>query len=172
MIESSLHIEIAATEWKDIAGLRQRLEKAAALVLKNVPANLRPIARRAEATLLLTSNAEIRHLNRDFRGIDKPTNVLSFPHFTPRQLTQTPCPVSRIPCPMIYLGDIAIAYGVAVREARQQNKKTLDHLTHLTIHGLLHLFGYDHTIKTSAARMERLEKKLMADLDLPDPYES
>lgn len=71
----------------------------------------------------------------------------------------------------IYVGDIAVAYGTVVKEAKAEGKSELDHLTHLLIHGLLHLFGYDHDTNSKASQMERLEKQIMATLGLPDPYE-
>lgn len=119
----------------------------------------------ASANLLITDNAAVKRLNRDFRGIDKPTNVLSFPQLTPRQIARLK-PDRRI----IELGDIAIAYQYVVVEAKKDNKILKNHIVHLVIHGLLHLFGYDHIIDRDALHMERLETRIMAALDLPDPY--
>ena len=94
-------------------------------------------------------------LNRDFRGKDKPTNVLSFP-----------APAN----PEGHLGDIAIAYGVTAREAETAGKSLADHATHLAVHGVLHLLGYDHETDAEAEVMEPLEDAILAELGIADPY--
>jgi probable rRNA maturation factor len=104
-------------------------------------------------TILFTNDAHIRALNAEFRGKGKPTNVLAFPSDTPG-----------------YLGDIAIAYGVAAAEARLRKKRLIDHAAHLTIHGTLHLLGYDHATAREAKAMEALEIRLLAKLGIADPY--
>jgi probable rRNA maturation factor len=105
--------------------------------------------------ILLTGDDEVRDLNTRFRGKDSPTNVLSFP-----------APAN----PEDHLGDIALALGVMVREAREQGKPLAHHLQHLVIHGVLHLIGYDHETDGDAERMESLERQLLAGLGVPDPY--
>jgi probable rRNA maturation factor len=156
----TIHQESAA--WSRIKGLRPRLALAAQVTQQHLPKHLCfPVS----ATLLLTTDVAIRRLNRDFRGIDKATNVLSFPQLEPGQIA----PLKRPKTP-IELGDIAIAYQYIVVEAKKDHKILINHVTHLFIHGLLHLFGYDHEIDPKAERMERLEQKIMAALDLPDPY--
>ncbi|MGO4706529.1 rRNA maturation RNase YbeY [Microvirga sp. 2MCAF38] len=112
-----------------------------------------------EISLLLTDDARIQELNRDFRGKDKPTNVLSFPapeppqHFGPR-----------------HLGDIALAYETLVREAEAEAKPLAHHYAHLIVHGVLHLLGYDHEVEEDAEIMEALEVKALATLGIDDPY--
>jgi probable rRNA maturation factor len=108
--------------------------------------------------VLLTDDAAIRRLNAQWRHIDKPTNVLSFPSPVHQQV------------PMTSLGDIAIAYETAVREAREENKPFADHLAHLAVHGLLHLLGRDHDTDAAAEDMEQLERVILARLGVPDPY--
>lgn len=164
MANKLITINRAARGWSNIRELPKRLEKAAAVTLAHLPASLRfP----ATATLLLTTDAAIRRLNRDFRGMDKPTNVLSFPQYEPADLGRLKA--SKTP---VEMGDIAIAYQYMVVEAKKDHKILINHVTHLFIHGLLHLFGYDHLNDPDAERMERLETKIMAALDLPDPYEA
>lgn len=156
----TIHQESAA--WSRIKDLRPRLALAAKTAQVHLPASLRfPIS----ATLLLTTDTAIRHLNRDFRGIDKATNVLSFPQWNLGDLRRFKG--SKTP---IEMGDIAIAYQYMVGEAKKDHKILINHVTHLFLHGLLHLFGYDHLFDPDAGRMERLETKIMAALDLPDPY--
>ncbi len=161
-----IHVELAAAPWKKVKGLQRRLNSAALLTLSALPEPLLPAARQAEATLLLTTDAAVQKLNREFRGKDKPTNVLSFPHYERKDLVRLG--KGREP---LYVGDIAVAYSFTAREAKAEGKDLLDHLTHLMIHGLLHLFGYDHDTAAKAARMEKLERELMASLGLLDPYE-
>ena len=106
-------------------------------------------------TLLLTDAATVRDLNARFRDQDKPTNVLSFP---------------ALPNPDRFLGDVALAYGVCAREAREQGKPLAHHLQHLVAHGVLHLLGYDHMSDAEASEMEGLERAVLAGLGVPDPY--
>jgi probable rRNA maturation factor len=114
----------------------------------------------AEVAIVLTDDSGIRTLNRDWRGIDKPTNVLSFP------AARSPAGGS---APRM-LGDIAIAYEITRREAESENKPFAHHLSHLAVHGFLHLIGYDHENDADAERMENLEREILASLGVPDPY--
>jgi probable rRNA maturation factor len=109
----------------------------------------------SELSIVLTGDAQVRRLNRQYRRKDKPTNVLSFP-------------AGAEAAPL--LGDVVIAFGVTRREARSENKVLSAHLTHLVIHGVLHLLGYDHIRDKDAHVMERRESAIMARLGLPDPY--
>jgi probable rRNA maturation factor len=108
--------------------------------------------------LLLTDDAAVRRLNAQWRGIDKPTNVLSFP----------PAPGGA--GDVKSLGDIAIAYETTAREAQAEKKPFADHLAHLCVHGFLHLMGYDHESEAQAETMESLERVILARLAVPDPY--
>lgn len=157
-----LEISITSANWKKISNLSAQLNKAANLTLKALPKKFHyPVT----INLLLTSDQDIRRLNRDFRGLDKPTNVLSFPQFTPSQLAKMGKQKG-----VVALGDIAISYQYIVDEAKKDHKILINHLIHLMIHGLLHLFGYDHLSNSEAEKMERLEKRIMGLLGLPDPY--
>jgi probable rRNA maturation factor len=117
----------------------------------------------AELAIMLTDDVGIRTLNKNWRGIDKPTNVLSFPALQP---TGTPAPGD---APRM-LGDIAIAYETLRREADDEHKPFDHHLSHLAIHGFLHLVGYDHETDEEAEKMETLEREILAQLGIPDPY--
>jgi probable rRNA maturation factor len=112
---------------------------------------------------MLTDDAGIRTLNANWRGIDKPTNVLSFPALQP---TGPSLPGD----PPRMLGDIAIAYETTRREADDEGKAFDHHLSHLAIHGFLHLIGYDHETDEEAGEMESLEREILARLGIPDPY--
>ncbi len=109
-----------------------------------------------EVSILLTDDNGIRLLNREWRGIDKPTNVLSFPAAKSGGVA--------------FLGDIAIAYETLVRECAEENRVFRHHLAHLTVHGFLHLIGYDHASDSDADAMEGLESKIMLVMKMPDPY--
>lgn len=106
-------------------------------------------------TLLLADDATVRELNGRFRQKDAATNVLSFP--APHN-------------PEKHLGDLALAFGVCEREAREQGKPLAAHLQHLVVHGVLHLLGYDHMTDEEADAMEGLERVILAGLGVPDPY--
>jgi probable rRNA maturation factor len=108
-----------------------------------------------DVVVLLTDDTTIRDLNARFRDKDKPTNVLSFP-----------AAESALP----HLGDLVLAYGVCVQEARDQGKSLADHLTHLTVHGVLHLLGRDHEDDGEAEEMETEERSILASLGVADPY--
>ena len=114
----------------------------------------------SELSLVFTDDANIRTINSKWRHIDKATNVLSFPAF-PIQPGQRPGPI---------LGDIVIARETVQREAQEENKSFDDHLSHLIVHGLLHLTGYDHQNDDEAEQMESLERKILASLGISDPY--
>jgi len=113
-----------------------------------------------EVSLVFTDDASIREINAEWRSQDKPTNVLSFPAF--------PLTPGKMPGPM--LGDIILAQETLVREAQALDKPFDEHLTHLLVHGFLHLFGYDHMEESDAERMEGLETRILAGLGLSDPY--
>ncbi len=114
-----------------------------------------------EVTILLTDDAAVRVLNRQWRGVDAPTNVLSFP------APPSPPGIAAAPAP---LGDIAIAYETLAGEAENEGKPFGHHLAHLAVHGFLHLVGYDHVVEAEAEAMERLECAILARLAVPDPY--
>lgn len=116
----------------------------------------------AEIAVMLTDDAGIRTLNSNWRGIDKPTNVLSFP-----ALQVSPGGPDDAPR---MLGDIAIAYETTRKEADDEQKPFEHHLSHLAVHGFLHLIGYDHEKDDDADAMETLEQEILAQLGIPDPY--
>jgi probable rRNA maturation factor len=116
----------------------------------------------AEIAVMLTDDAGMRTLNSNWRGIDKPTNVLSFP-----ALPASPGGPDDAPR---MLGDIAIAYQTTRKEADDEQKPFDHHLSHLAVHGFLHLIGYDHEKDDDAEAMETLEQEILAHLGIPDPY--
>lgn len=147
----------AAPEWEPLA------TRAVAALAGIVPELANP---RLTASIVFTSDAEVHALNREWRGKDKPTNVLSFPMLAREDLRAL---AGEGPPEM--LGDIALACETCAREAAEKGVPLENHATHLLIHGLLHLAGYDHeTGEDDAAEMEALETKALALLAIADPY--
>ncbi|RCS25237.1 rRNA maturation RNase YbeY [Phyllobacterium salinisoli] len=145
--------------WPDEATLRQLADRAVAAAWKALfstsAANVE-----TELSVVFTDDASIRQLNAEWRGKDKPTNVLSFPAF--------PVRAGDRPGPM--LGDIVIARQTVEREAALEKKPFDHHLTHLVVHGFLHLLGYDHEDDVEAEEMEGWERRILEVLATPDPY--
>jgi probable rRNA maturation factor len=137
--------------WEIIADLDHLVQTAVAAVFPDKPCSV---------DVLLTSDVEVQRLNRDFRKIDKPTNVLSFP--------ASLMPV--VPGEMAHLGDIVMAYETVAREAKEQQKLLSHHVTHLVVHATLHLLGHDHENEDEADIMESKEREILAHLNIPDPY--
>lgn len=173
----------ASARWKNaFPRMKQKIEKAvrAAVEGAHKPAFLKK--KPLEVTLLLTTDARIRVLNRDWRGMDKPTNVLSFPQFplSPPPASRakarihkgSPATVDQIAAfaGVTPVGDVILALQTIRREAKEQKKSIENHMIHLVVHGTLHLFGYDHIRAGDAKTMERLEVDILASLGYPDPY--
>jgi len=118
-----------------------------------------------EVSVLLSDDAAIQVLNRDWRAKDKPTNVLSFP----ARSDEAPVTSSVTGAPEM-LGDIAVAFETTAREAVEQDKTFADHLSHLLVHGMLHLLGFDHETDAQADEMEPLEIEILAGLGIDSPY--
>lgn len=113
----------------------------------------------AEVSFLFCDDARICEINRAWRGIDKATNVLSFPTVSTAQLNSAPL-----------LGDIAIAFETVLRESQDERKSLRNHTSHMIVHGMLHLLGYDHENDEDAENMENIERRALAVLGIPDPY--
>lgn len=117
----------------------------------------------AELAVMLTDDAGIRTLNNNWRGIDKPTNVLAFPAADAVAADGPGAPPRQ-------LGDVVVAYETVAREAAAQGKTLAGHLSHLIVHGVLHLLGFDHATAAEAADMEAAEIAILAGLGVADPY--
>lgn len=152
----ALSVRVQARPWRSLAGLRPLIDAAAGAAIAVAP--VQPLDG-AELSLLLTDDKRMRSVNRDWRGLDKATNVLSFPAAPADRIASSPA-----------LGDIVLAYETVEREAQTEGKAIADHLSHLVIHGLLHLLGEDHETDGDAQRMEALEIAALASLGIADPY--
>jgi len=157
-----MQLDIHIQDWPEGAweALAERASKAAG---EGEPLLANP---RLMASLLFTSDAEVHTLNCEWRGRDKPTNVLSFPMLEPAELADL-APDG----PPVMLGDIALAYATCAREAADKGIPLEHHAAHLIIHGLLHLAGHDHVgSDAQAEQMEALETAILAKLGIADPY--
>ena len=142
--------------------------RAAAAALARTPhAELATGAAEIEISVRLTTDAEVRMLNAEYRHKDQPTNVLSFPMVQPDLLDTIG---QNSDDGEVLLGDIVLAYETCAREAEEKGISVADHATHLIVHGTLHLLGYDHAADGEAEAMEAIEVDTLASLGLADPY--
>jgi len=150
-----IDIQIEDKAWKTIslehpALFKNILEKVASSLDDN---------RQFQLNILLTSDEKMKELNIQFRGKDAPTNVLSFESGLLNEKLQP-----------VYLGDIAFGYEIIGKEATEEKKSFENHFIHLIVHGILHLFGYDHIRDDQADIMENLEINILESLQIPNPY--
>ncbi|MDA5095513.1 rRNA maturation RNase YbeY [Aliiroseovarius sp. KMU-50] len=162
----SVDIVIEEPRWEE-AGLEALAERACAEVLAHLGIG------EAEIAVLACDDARIAELNGEFRAKGQPTNVLSWP--SDERAAEVPggqpeAPEADFPGEPIELGDIAIAYETCAREASEQGKEFATHVTHLLVHGTLHLLGYDHINDADAALMEGLEVEILGKMSISDPY--
>ena len=151
-------ISIECESWAQLADLEQLVEE----VLQTTALESgKKLLEDAEVSLLFCDDFRIRELHRDWRKLDKSTNVLSFPASNPERLANAPV-----------LGDIAIAFETVLRESKDENKSLSDHTFHMVTHGILHLLGYDHETDKDAEEMENLERRILARHGVDDPYGS
>jgi probable rRNA maturation factor len=150
-----IDISVDADGWTVIDDLPGRIRRTIDAAVETTGID---VSGETELSVLLCDDATIAGLNRDWRGQDKPTNVLSFP-----------APAGPPGSPRL-LGDIAVAFETTEREALAEGKPLVAHLTHLLVHGFLHLLDHDHADDVEATAMEAIETKIMARLGLPDPY--
>ena len=152
----AVDVLVEAGAWPKKAELKRRVERAVGAALAVAKPRL---AAAAEISVVCTDDAHIRALNSRFRGKDKPTNVLSFPASGTGKGRFGPL-----------LGDVVLALETIENEAKTLGLTFEAHLTHLIVHGFLHLLGYDHLNESDAATMEGLERHALADLGIADPY--
>jgi probable rRNA maturation factor len=156
-------VDIAVAERSPL--WRRRLPMARGLCIRAARAAMAragKVPRRAELSIVLGDDALLRALNKQWRGRDKPTNVLSFP--------ASGGALPRAPDSPVLLGDVVLAFETVAAEAKAQGKPLGDHLSHLVVHGVLHLFGFDHKAAAAAKRMEALEVAVLTGLGIADPY--
>ncbi|MHA1107560.1 MAG: rRNA maturation RNase YbeY [Alphaproteobacteria bacterium] len=158
----TIAIRIPCRRWLDCVPSAHRVcRRAAAAAFAAVGAGLME----AELSMMLIDDAAITELNRDYRGRDTPTDVLSFAAADLRP--GAPLPGAAGP---VLLGDIVVAFETASADAARDGISMRDHLTHLVVHGVLHLFGHDHECETEANEMEALEIAVLSGLGIGNPY--
>jgi probable rRNA maturation factor len=164
----TLDIDIEADpEWDSSIDWRLLVRRAAeSAISESAFPQLASASRPVELSVRLTSDEEVRALNAEWRGKDKPTNVLSFPLAGADELVH-----AAEQGPELMLGDIVLARGVCEREAAEKRLPVEEHAAHLLVHGTLHLLGYDHLDDQSAHEMESREVRALARLGISDPYE-
>lgn len=172
----SIAVTVLTPAWRDslpeVEPLARRAARAALTAVEAAAVS----AREAEVSLVLADDATLGRLNRRYRGIEGPTNVLSFAVSEGAPCESSPsegsasegsAPESNGP---LLLGDVVLAYETIRREAAEQGKRFSDHLCHLVVHGVLHLLGHEHGSEAQATAMERLEIAALAGLGVSDPY--
>lgn len=142
--------------WNALPNAEAVIEAAVSAAFAEAGLSARPDA---ELSVTLADDARVRALNAEWRAKDKPTNVLTFPAVEPEETADAPM-----------LGDVILAFETVEREAREEGKPLADHVSHLTIHGVLHLFGHDHLQDSEAEAMEAIEIRALARLGIADPY--
>jgi probable rRNA maturation factor len=163
----TVETDIAAGDWDTATDWDALAAKACAAALAQTPhAGIADLAAAVEISVRFSDDAEVQTLNRDYRGKDRPTNVLSFPMVAP-DLFDT---LSDSDDGEILLGDIVLAAETVAREAAEKHISIAHHTTHLIVHGTLHLLGYDHEDEGQAEHMELLERSALAGLGVADPY--
>ena len=157
MSRATITVRVEEPRWRNCGVDAAHVRAAARLALARGLENKRAESEcRHGLTILLANDGRLRDLNAQFRGKDSPTNVLSFPAVESGG----------------YLGDVALALDVAAREAAAAGKRLSDHAVHLTVHGVLHLLGYDHLKAREARTMEGLETAVLHELGIANPYAS
>ncbi len=151
-MSTKIDIAIESARWSELSSVETAVRGAIAAALAECG------EKNAEVSVSLAGDHRIRELNRQWRGMDSATNVLSFP------APEGPAAERR------FLGDLILAFETIEREAAAEAKPLAHHVAHLAVHGTLHLLGYDHENDSDADRMERHERDILARIGIPDPY--
>ncbi len=160
-------ITIAEKLWKAYPNISRQIKS----IIKQIAPQTPLLAiRKIELSILLTNDKQVQELNKDYRHKDRPTNVLSFPLLDGKKIKNGDLRKLDLTMEYLAIGDIVIAYQSVLKEAKEQNKTFEDHLTHLLIHSLLHLIGFDHEKEQDAKIMENLEVKILSNLGIKNPY--
>jgi probable rRNA maturation factor len=163
----SLEISLDAdADWDSSSPWQEVIAAAAQAALAESGFASLGTSRQCEISVCLAGDTEVQRLNREWRGKDRPTNVLSFPMVEAADLAS-----ATVAAPELLLGDIILASGVCRREAAEKGVALESHVAHLIVHGTLHLLGFDHGDDTAAADMERREVLALARLGIDNPYE-
>lgn len=169
-IKLSVNVVKMSKRWQGaFPNMRKKIEQAAASAFLNAKKPGAFARRHFEITLVLADDATIKELNNDYRGKNKPTNVLSFPQLNMGKFRRGALDIFPAKA-QVPLGDVVMGFQIIQRESRTQKKTLEEHVIHLTVHGVLHLLGYDHMRLKDAKTMEKLECDILESLGYPDPY--
>ncbi|MES2677925.1 MAG: rRNA maturation RNase YbeY [Pseudomonadota bacterium] len=161
-------IIIAEKLWKKDPDISKKIKSLIKIIIPQT--SLSQLKTAIEISILLTNDEQIQELNKNYRHKNKPTNVLSFPLLDGKKIKNGNFSKLDLGTNYLALGDIVISYQTVLRESEEQNKTFIDHLTHLIIHSLLHLIGFDHNQEKMAKIMEDLEVKILKNLGIKNPY--
>lgn len=160
MQKINIEIEKKSKIWQKITKIDNFIEKTCQKLIKHT--ELAKFKGEIALSISLVSNPQIQKINHNFRGKNKPTDILSFPFTDPESIRQTQG--------FLYLGDIILSLEIPRKEAINSEKTFHDHLTHLLLHSILHLIGFDHEKPAEANKMEALEIKILKKLNIKNPY--
>ncbi|MBM3590226.1 MAG: rRNA maturation RNase YbeY [Alphaproteobacteria bacterium] len=167
----NIEVEVKSKRWLEINDIEKFIKSQSVKLIELSP--LKKYLKNGslfEASISLCSNTQIKKINQQFRNIDKPTNVLSFANLDEKIIQKHGLKNAIGKAKYIFLGDIILGFEYIKNEAKNNNKKFNEHLTHLVIHGILHLIGYDHEDLKMASVMENLEIKILKQLGINNPY--
>jgi probable rRNA maturation factor len=157
-----IDVSVQDPEWETMGDIHELITLVAKITLNSAILPKIAIDRKLEASIVLANDDLVQLLNREYRGKDKPTNVLTFATLDGDDITPEGEPLN--------LGDIILSFQTIAREAHEQGKFMLDHVKHITVHGVLHLLGYDHETDEEANDMETLEIRILEHLGVQNPY--
>ena len=160
-LKPDVEISIQDPEWEKMPNIYDVIKMTSRVALNNAILPKACIGRDLEISVVLANDDLMQVLNREYRSKDKPTNVLTFASLDSEEIPTTGT---------LNLGDIILSYQTIDREAQEQGKFPLDHIKHLTVHGVLHLLGYDHEDEDEANDMETLEIRILEQMGVQNPY--
>lgn len=159
-----IDVSVTAGRWREELPEAETNARRAALAAFDA-ADTMAVGNEAEASLVLADDAFVRRLNRDYRGRDEPTNVLSFANLDGEEVDPNVTGAGPV-----LLGDVVVAFETVASEAVNQGKSLADHFSHMIVHAMLHLLGYDHMTGAEAEHMEGMEIRILRGLGVADPY--
>ena len=169
----NIDIEVKSKKWLEIENIEKFIESQVIKILVKSPlVEFLNKKINFDLSISLCSNLQIKKINREFRGKDKPTNVLSFGNLDEKIIQQSGLNKAIGVNKYIFLGDIILSYEYILKEANDNEKDFKNHLTHLLLHGILHLLGHDHEEEEMAKIMENLEIKILQELNINNPYKN
>ena len=167
----NIDVEVKSKKWLEFKNIEKFIEFQALNIMAKSP--LSEFLNRKinfDLSISLCSNLQIRKINREFRGKDKATNVLSFGNLDEKIIQRSGLNKAIGTNKYIFLGDIILGYEYILKEAKEHEKDFKNHLTHLLLHGILHIIGYDHEEEEMAKIMENLEIKILKEFNINNPY--